>query len=387
MRILNSGITEVRGVKCWGYKRGKLGLGLVHCKGSIVGVFTKNKLKAAPVKVTMEHIKRGRVSGIIANSGNANAFTGKKGIENAKKMAKIYAKELGVDESEIMVASTGVIGVQLDMSWIEKTFKKVFPKLSDTREASVRFAKSITTTDSFIKEVVVKNKNYTIAGVAKGAGMICPNLATMLAFIFTDAKLGSIELMRESLKTAVNNSFNLLTVDNEMSTNDMVLLTSLNKKLVNFDDFTKGLTKVCLELSKMIAKDGEGATKLIEVEVIGAASNLDANKAAKKIASSLLIKTAIFGCSPNWGRIISALGSLDIEVDENITIKIANSSKEICLVEKGKPLGTEKLAQKLMKASDELKIIVNLHKGDARGYAIGCDLGYKYVRLNSQYFT
>ena len=376
------GITEIDDLFCWGYKRGRMGLGLVKCSGKVVGVFTKNKFKAAPVKVTMEHIKNGYTEGIIVNSGNANAFTGKAGIENAKKMVEIYAKKLGVDEHKIMVASTGIIGVQLDMDWIRKTFTKVYKKLCNTREAALRFAKAITTTDSFTKEVVLK-KDYTIAGVAKGAGMICPNMATMLSFLFTDAKL-NLQEMQDALKTAVDNSFNLLTVDNETSTNDMVLLVSTGKRSVNVNEFAEDLTKICLELAKMIARDGEGATKLLEVEVKGAKSKNDAFKAAKRIASSLLVKTAVFGCSPNWGRIIAALGSCDVDVDEDVSISIAGA-KKVKLVERGKALGNERIARKVMKASKELKIIINLHKGNFSGYAIGCDLGYKYVKINSEY--
>jgi len=383
---VDAGITDVDGVYCCGVKEGKYGLGIVKCKGKVAGVFTLNKIKAAPVIVTKEHIKGGEIEGIIVNSGNANAFTGEQGIKNAKRMAEILAEKLGTDPSKIAVASTGVIGVQLDMEWIEKTFEAIFPKLDSSRESSHNFAKAIITTDAFTKEYAVKTGDVIIAGVAKGAGMIAPNMATMLAFIFTDADFDSNEL-QEMLKIAVDRSFNVTVVDGDTSTNDMVLLVATGKKKVDRGIFQKGLNEVCINLAKMIARDGEGASKLIEVYVKGAKSEEDAFKAAKSVVSSILVKTAVFGNDPNWGRVVAAIGYSGAEVDEDLTLILEGDGESVILVDRGKNMDTRKKAKEIMRNSKEIKFIVDLHKGNAEGYAIGCDLTYDYVKLNAKYTT
>ncbi len=383
---VDAGITDVDGVYCCGVKEGKYGLGIVKCKGKVAGVFTLNKIKAAPVILTKEHIKGGEIEGIIVNSGNANAFTGEQGIKNAKRMAEILAEKLGTDPSKIAVASTGVIGVQLDMEWIEKTFEAIFPKLDSSRESSHNFAKAIITTDAFTKEYAVKTGDVIIAGVAKGAGMIAPNMATMLAFIFTDADFDSNEL-QEMLKIAVDRSFNVTVVDGDTSTNDMVLLVATGKKKVDRGIFQKGLNEVCINLAKMIARDGEGASKLIEVYVKGAKSEEDAFKAAKSVVSSILVKTAVFGNDPNWGRVVAAIGYSGAEVDEDLTLILEGDGESVILVDRGKNMDTRKKAKEIMRNSKEIKFIVDLHKGNAEGYAIGCDLTYDYVKLNAKYTT
>jgi glutamate N-acetyltransferase/amino-acid N-acetyltransferase len=378
---IDGGITAVEGVYCCGIREGKKGLGIVKCKGEAAGVFTCNKIKAAPVVVTQEHLKDG-IEGIIVNSGNANAFTALQGIKNARRMAEILASKLGVDESKIAVASTGVIGVQLDMEWIEKAFEVVFPRLGSTRESSLSFAKAIMTTDRYPKEYAVKAGSAVIAGVAKGAGMIAPNLATMLAFIFTNAKFEREEL-REMLKEAVNRSFNLAVVDGDTSTNDMVLLVATGREEVERDIFQMGLNDVCFNLARMIVRDGEGATKLVEVHVKGAKSSEDALKGAKSIVSSLLVKTAIFGNDPNFGRIVAALGYSDAEVDENLTLILEANQNSIKLVENGRVMNAREEARKIMEKSNEIRLIIDLHKGRAKAYAMGCDLSYNYVRMNA----
>lgn len=386
IKQIDAGITDVDGVYCCGIKEGKYGLGIVKCKGKVAGVFTLNKIKAAPVIVTMEHIKGGEIEGIIVNSGNANAFTGEQGIKNAKRMAEILAEKLGTDPGKIAVASTGVIGVQLDMEWIEKTFEEIFPKLDSSRESSHNFAKAITTTDAFTKEYAVKAGDVIIAGVAKGAGMIAPNMATMLAFIFTDADF-DIDELQEMLKIAVDRSFNVTVVDGDTSTNDMVLLVATGGKKVDRETFQKGLNEVCINLAKMIAKDGEGATKLIEVYVKGAKSEEDAFKAAKSVVSSILVKTAVFGNDPNWGRVVAAVGYSGAEVDENLTLVLEGSGESVILVDRGKIMDTRKKAEEIMRKSKEIRFVVDLHKGNAEGHAIGCDLTYDYVKLNAEYTT
>ena len=384
-------ITAVDGVKCYGIKEGKYGLGIVVCKGNVAGVFTKNKFKAAPVIVTQEHIKHGEIEGIIVNSGCANAFTGEEGLRNAKRMAEMLARKLNVPTWKIAVASTGVIGVQLDMKWIEEKFELVYSNLGSSEEHSLSFARAIMTTDSFPKQCVVRVGDCVIAGVAKGAGMIAPNMATMLAFIFTDAKFDASELYG-MLRNAVDRSFNVTVVDGDTSTNDMVLLIATGKKKVDKELFEKKLEELCLNLSKMIARDGEGATKLIEVRVSGAKNDGEAFKAAKAVASSILVKTALFGNDPNWGRIIAALGNADVEVDEKLSIafeclKNGKVIGAVTLVEKGRMLSNEEKAREMLRNSDEVIINVDLNIGKGYGYAIGCDLSYEYVRINSEYTT
>ena len=383
-------ITAVEGVKCYGIKEGKNGLGIVVCKGKIAGVFTKNRFKAAPVVLTQEHVKSGEVEGIIVNSGNANAFTGEQGLKNARRMAELLAKKLNVPINKIAVASTGVIGVQLDMEWIESKFEEVFANLGTSREHALSFAKSIMTTDSFPKECVIRDQ-FTIAGVAKGAGMIAPNMATMLAFIFTDADFEPEEL-QDMLKKAVDRSFNVTVVDGDTSTNDMVLLIATGKKRVDRKLFEQKLTELCINLAKMIAKDGEGATKFMEVRVKGAKNDEEAFKAAKTVASSVLVKTAVFGNDPNWGRIIAALGYSGVEVSENLDLSVEGFRDgeivgSVDLVKDGKSMMNEDKARRIMEKSDEIVFAIDLKVGNGEGYAFGCDLSYEYVRINSEYTT
>lgn len=383
--IEDEGITVIEGLQCCGIKEGENGLGLVKCRGTCAGVFTQNKIKAAPLLVTRDNLQN-NVEGLIVNSGNANAFTGEEGVENARKMAEILSNKMDCSSNNILVASTGVIGSQLDMNWIKNKVEQIYPQISSNREAASEFARSILTTDKFTKEFVVKVGDAFIAGVAKGAGMIAPNMATMLSFIFTDAEFDRQEL-QAMLTDAVNRSFNVTVVDGDTSTNDMVLLTATGRKRVDRNLLQEGLNKVCFELAKMIARDGEGATKTMEIEVKGAQKEEDAFRAAKTIASSLLVKTAIFGNDPNWGRIIAALGYSGAEVDENITLNLEGSNNSVTLVDKGKILDSKEEAKMLLENNKEIKFVVDLHKGDYRGYAIGCDLSYEYVGINAEYTT
>jgi glutamate N-acetyltransferase/amino-acid N-acetyltransferase len=369
------------GVLCNGIKEGKFGLAMAKFKGAIAGVFTSNKIKAAPVIVCKENISSGYAKGLIVNSGNANAFTGEKGIEDAKEMCRIASKLLNCNEREVALASTGVIGRRLDMDWIKRKAPEVFAGLGKSKECAERFSNAIRTTDKFIKKAY--SEKAKISAVAKGAGMIAPNLATMLCFIFTTAKFESGELY-EMLKKAVK-PLNRLTVDGDTSTNDTVLLVSLGKEKVERSVFEEELERVCYSIAKQIAKDGEGATKIFEVFVRGAKNEKDAEIVAKTIARSLLVKTAIFGSDPNWGRIVSAIGYSGAEVDDKITIVFENDEKSVKLVEKGFITGKEEEAKEVMKK--DFRIIVDLHKGGYEDFAIGCDLSYEYVKINSEYTT
>ncbi|MDI9611234.1 MAG: bifunctional ornithine acetyltransferase/N-acetylglutamate synthase [Archaeoglobaceae archaeon] len=374
-------ITDLDGVFCNGIKEGKLGLGLVKFNGSIAGVFTGNRIKAAPVIVCQENIRKGYAKGLIVNSGNANAFTGEQGLEDAKEMCKIAGQLFGCRSDEVAIASTGVIGRKLDVEWIRKKAPEVYRDLGNSVEHAERFAKAIRTTDKFIKKAY--SKTAKISALAKGAGMISPNLATMLCFVFTSAKFEGGELY-EILKRAVK-PLNRLTVDGDTSTNDTVLLIATGRERVNRDVFEEELERVFYNIAKQIAKDGEGATKVFEVFVRGAMSERSAEIAAKAVANSLLVKTAVFGCDPNWGRIIASLGYSGAEVDEKITVAFENEERTVVLVDRGKILENEDKAREIMKG--DFRIIVDLHKGSFEDYAIGCDLSYEYVKINSEYTT
>jgi len=385
--LKDEGITIIEGIECYGSKEGKNGLGIVKCNGIIAGVFTKNKITAAPVIYTKDVVKGGIIDGIVVNSGNANAYTGEKGVRDAKKMAELLAEKIGSEPRKIAVASTGVIGVPLNMRLIKNGIDTVFSKIGSNRDSSRNFARSIMTTDSYPKEFTVKIEDCIISGVAKGAGMIAPNMATMLSFIFTDAKFTSRELYG-MLKAAVDKSFNVTVVDGDTSTNDTVLLVATGKKKIDRSLFQKGLNTVCYNLAKLMAKDGEGASKLIEVHVKGAVSEEDAFKAARAVVSSTLVKTAVFGNDPNWGRIVAAVGYSGAEVDEKLSLGIEGKSESeyVTLVEKGVILDREK-ARAIMVNNDEIKFIIDLHKGNYNGFAVGCDLTYDYVKINAEYTT
>ncbi|MEM2726755.1 MAG: bifunctional ornithine acetyltransferase/N-acetylglutamate synthase [Archaeoglobaceae archaeon] len=374
-------ITDIDGVLCNGVKEGKLGLGLVKFNGSIAGVFTNNKIKAAPVLLCKENISKGYAKGLIVNSGNANAFTGEQGLKDAEEMCRIAGNLFGCRADEVAIASTGVIGRKLDVDWIRKKAPEVYRGLGNSKEHAEKFAKAIRTTDKFIKKAY--SKSAKISAVAKGAGMISPNLATMLCFVFTSAKFESGELY-EILRRAVK-PLNRLSVDGDTSTNDTVLLIATGKEKVDKSVFEEELEKVFYSIAKQIAKDGEGATKVFEVIVSGADSEKSAEIAAKAVAKSLLVKTAVFGCDPNWGRIIAALGYSGAVVDEKLTVAFENEEKRVLLVERGKITGREEEAREIMKG--DFRILVDLHKGECEDFAIGCDLSYEYVKINSEYTT
>ncbi|RLI86009.1 MAG: arginine biosynthesis protein ArgJ [Archaeoglobales archaeon] len=382
-------ITDIKGLRCNGIKEGKNGLGVVVCSGNVAGVFTQNRFKSPSIVVTERNIKGGWIEGMIVNSGNANAFTGKQGMRNAKRMCELLANELKTDVEKIAVASTGVIGIQLDMNWIESKFVEVYKDLGNSKDHAMAFAKSIMTTDRLPKIAGCEVDECKIAGVCKGAGMIHPNMATMLAFIFTNADFRSEEL-REMLKMAVKYSFNTISVDGDTSTNDMVLLVATGEFRVGKDKFLEGLKSVCLNLAKQIVRDGEGATKVLKVEITNARDEDQAFKGARVVVSSNLVKTAIFGCDPNWGRIVASLGYAGIEVNEELDLTLRGYRNgeliaEVKLVEDGVGLGNEGTAREVMESVDEVQFIIDLKLGSGKGYAYGCDLSYEYVRINSEY--
>ena len=313
MEIIKGGICAVDGVLASGSRKGKYGVSIIVSKENTASaVFTSNKVVAAPVIVTKEVIKNGKLSAIVANSGNANCFTGEEGIANAKEMTKRVADKLNIELNDVAVASTGIIGRELPLDIINGLIDESLDTLENSTEASFAAAEAIMTTDTFSKEFAVqttlKDGNIVkIGGITKGSGMIAPNMGTMLCFITTDVKASPQEL-NDALKKAVDKSFNMIVVDGDESTNDILILMSNGTSGRIDENFQEALEYLCIELAKMMAKDGEGATKYMEVNVNGAESSNEAKTAAKAIVGSSLVKTALAGADPNWGRIIAAVG-------------------------------------------------------------------------------
>ncbi len=370
------------------YKNLDLGLILSQVPAAIAGVFTTNKVCAAPVLIDRQIVKNGQARAIICNSAVANAVTGDQGYANALKTQKLLAEKFELKAEEVAVCSTGVIGVQLPMEKIATGISK----LSKNEGTAAYFAKAILTTDTKTKtinfEAEIGGQIVNMAGVCKGSGMIHPNMATMLAFITTDAKIAQ-DLLQKTLSEIIETTFNQITVDGDTSTNDTVLLMANgqaknNEILEGSSDyllFKEMLAKVCQSLAKQIAADGEGATKLIEVTVKGAPNDLAARFIAKKIVGSSLVKTAIFGADPNWGRIISSIGQVaNFEVSD-IELKLQD---ELVLYH-STPVDFDAafLSEKLKE--DKIEIIADLNAGSGLGRAWGCDLTYKYVEINALY--
>lgn len=368
-------------------EQGKLDLGLIYSEteASIAAVFTRNKVKAAPIIISQAHIamNQGKAKAIIANSGNANACTGNKGIEDAIRTAHLVAEQLGIERKQVLVASTGVIGKKLDMNLISKAIPEAVKNLSPTGLS--KFAEAIMTTDTFPKVSVFEGNGYKIIGIAKGAGMIMPNMATMLSFILTDVQIDP-ESLQNSLLRTVEKTFNRITVDGQTSTNDTVIIMANGTSgPAEMNSFIEGLFKVCSELSKMIVKDGEGASKVVDIIVKGAKSPSDAIIGARAVANSSLVKTAIYGEDPNWGRIMSALGSSGIEIEpEYVDIWI----DDVQIVSSGQGTGEEKekMASERMK-KDEFSIIIDLKKGPYQDHMLTCDLTHEYISINAEYRT
>lgn len=402
--IIKGGICAVEGVRAAGTREGKYGLTVIESKDSNASaVFTSNNVVAAPVIHTKEMIKGGKVSLVVANSGNANCFTGEDGIADCDKTIEFASGLTDIPSDEIATASTGVIGRKMPMDIILPLVEESISKLDNSLQSSTDAAKSLMTTDTYHKEFAVETtvngKKVTIGGITKGVGMIAPNMGTMLCFLATDAVISS-EMINKALKSAVNKSFNMIVVDGDESTNDMAILMANGKSgvevaengIVN-EDFQDALDFLCISLAKMMARDGEGATKFIECKVQGAISQEDAILASKSVISSSLVKSAIFGGDPNWGRIVAAVGYSGCAMDQNmISVSVSDdNANEAILVDQGKILafeGTDELkeAEKIMQEKT-VNIVVDLFQGDATATAWGCDLTYDYVKINAEYTT
>ncbi len=396
MRVVEGGVCAVRGVKASGCKEGKNGLAIITGGGQAVGVFTTNNVTAAPVIVTRKHlIESKQILAVVANSGSANAFTGPNGIEDAERVAESLARHLHIRTADVAVASTGVIGTQLNVSWIDSKIIEVLSTITDAADGSLEAARAIMTTDTTPKQIAVEVDGVALGGIAKGAGMIEPQLSTMLAFIYTDAPL-TADVLQTCLKKAADLSFNMVVVDGDTSTNDTVLLitTGESSKDIDIDDFQNALNFVSVELAKMIARDGEGATKMMEVTVAGARNRADAIKAAKAVVRSPLVKTALFGADPNWGRIVTAVGYSGAFMEpEALSLALSDGKgTSVVLVENGliRSLGADRLEEKALSGimnRKEISILVDLGVGVATATAWGCDLTDDYVRINAEYTT
>ncbi len=375
-------------------KTAELDLSLIFSQKKAVtaGVFTTNKVKAAPIILSQERVKHGFIRAVIANAGYANACTGARGLHDAIQTADMAAKELGIAPEETLIASTGVIGAYLPCNLIINALPNLVKNLSPHGFKSI--AKALMTTDSFPKISFFKGQAdgqpFHILGIAKGAGMIMPNMATMLSFLLTDINIDS-QILRPIFRSAVDSTFNRITVDGETSTNDMVLIMAngvAGNKTLNTPDikeFETGLTDVMGKLSYMIAKDGEGATKAVIIEVHGAASKDDAHRAARVIGNSNLVKTTIFGQDPNWGRIMAALGRAGVTMEEH---KVQIWIDGIKIVDGGCMISEEeekKAAEKMKK--EHIPIIINLNQGQYKDRIITCDLTYDYIKINAGYRT
>ncbi|MCY6484964.1 bifunctional glutamate N-acetyltransferase/amino-acid acetyltransferase ArgJ [Clostridium aestuarii] len=405
MKILkDKSISDVQGFKTAGIaagfkKSGKKDLALIYSEKKAVsaGTFTTNKVKAAPVILNMEYIKNENTQAIIVNSGQANACTGEAGFEDAKVISKITADELGLNEKEVLQASTGVIGVSIPMDIMKNGIKNVCALKSN--EGGKNTVEAIMTTDTKTKEITVEillgGKKVLISGIAKGSGMIKPNMATMLSFVVTDANI-SKAMLNKVVKASVKDSYNMISVDGDTSTNDMMICIAngaaqnelIDSENEEFIIFKEALDFVNKELAKKMARDGEGATKLIEVEVVNAKDLESAKMCAMSVVSSNLVKAALFGSDPNWGRIVCAVGYSGADFDPNkVDVQFKSLVGEIKVFENGMNIYfNEEKASKILE-QEKIVIYVNLNEGEYAAKAWGCDLTYKYVKINGEYRT
>jgi len=374
-----------------------------HNSCAAAAMFTQNKVKAASVQVSRENIADGRLRAVIANSGNANACTGQAGMDAARRMAQLAADVFLIDPSDVAVASTGVIGVHLPIAVIEKNIDNLKKSLRDDEQGHAGALEAIMTTDTRKKEIAVEieidGKTVRIGAMAKGSGMIHPDMATMLAFITTDAVILPSAL-DSSLRRAVKRSFNRLTVDGDTSTNDMVLvmangeagntpITGDNDAGDNDDSyeiFCGALEQVCVSLVRKMARDGEGATKLVTVTVTGAQNEEIAAALAKSVASSSLVKAACFGADANWGRVLCAMGYARADfLPEKTDVIFRSRAGEIEVCKNGESVPFSEEKAKSILSEEEIEILINIQQGSGKASVWGCDLTYDYVKINGDY--
>ncbi len=356
-------------------------------------VYTTNRVQAAPLHLCREYLQDGKAHAVVLNSGNANACTGDQGFDNARAMSVQVGQGLGVRSEDVLVCSTGVIGVQLDMDAVQKGIAGVLSGLQD--DGGDDAAVAIMTTDTKPKtsalSLKIGDETVHVGGMSKGSGMIAPNMATMLGVITTDANVPP-DLLREILSLAVKRSFNCITVDGDMSTNDTVIALAngaaggppLEPNTSSCAALAEAIEMVCRDLARQIARDGEGATKLVSIEVVGAASEDEARQVGLSVANSNLVKTAVFGRDPNWGRILCAMGYAGVPMDpENVAVYLCDT--QIYGSGSGLPFDHKALVE-AMSAAD-IPIVIDLASGTARAEIFTCDLSYDYVRINAEYTT
>ncbi len=404
MEIINGGVTAAKGFVAAGVyagiKKKRKDMALVYSTVPAVaaGTFTTNVVKAAPVKWDMKLIKeKGNVQAVVLNSGVANACTGSLGEENNEKMANAVAQALNIPVNAVLTASTGVIGKHLPIDVICEGAKLLQAELADTREAALLAAEAIMTTDSISKEaavsVVIGGKKVTIGGMSKGSGMIHPNMATMLGVVTTDVAI-SQELLQEAVSADVKETFNMISIDRDTSTNDSLIVlanglaenNTITEKNEDYEIFVKALNYVTKTLAKMMAGDGEGATKLLEVTVQGASTKEQAVILSKSIITSSLVKTAVFGNDANWGRILCAMGYAGVDFDpEAVDLYIQSVEGKLKLVENGIATDySEEIATKILSAK-EVCALADIKMGKESATAWGCDFTYDYVKINADY--
>jgi glutamate N-acetyltransferase/amino-acid N-acetyltransferase len=404
MKLIGGGICAAKGFSASGLHAGirknkdkkDLALILSSVPATAAAVYTQNLVKGAPLLVTKKHLENGTAQAIICNSGNANTCN-RDGIEIAEKMCACLSSHSDISENSIIVASTGVIGQPLDIAPIQKAIPKLVSDLSE--DGSADACSAIMTTDTRQKEIAVEftlgGKTCHIGGIAKGSGMIHPNMATMLVFITSDAAISS-EMLKKALSEDVKNTFNMLSIDGDTSTNDMacVLANGLcgNSEITedgdDFKTFMKALNTVTVGLCRMIAADGEGATKMIECIVTGAKTEAIAKTVAKSVICSNLLKAAMFGADANWGRVLCAIGYSGAGVDvDKIDVAFKSNKGAIDVCKNGCGVDFSEDTAKLILLEDEIEILVNLNDGTASSCAWGCDLTYDYVKINGDYRT
>jgi glutamate N-acetyltransferase/amino-acid N-acetyltransferase len=404
MKIIKGGITSPKGFMAngehIGLKKNKKDLAIIYSAKPAIyaGTFTTNVVKAACVQWNMERYKHNDlIQAITVNSGNANACTGLIGIENNETIAKVTGDAFNIKKENVLIGATGVIGEQLKVDKVVEGVKRLSKKVSSDLADGHEAATAIMTTDTFHKEIAVEfeigDKTVTIGGMAKGSGMIHPNMATMLSFISTDANI-SKELLDEAVKADIADTYNMISVDGDTSTNDMVMVLAngmsetpiIDKRDENYETFKKALNTVNKYLAMQIVHDGEGVTKVIEANVVGAKTNQDAKLMAKSVITSNLVKTAFFGEDANWGRVLCAMGYSGAQFDPNgVSVTYESNFGSIKLLENGLPVEfDEEKALGILKEKD-IKVNIQLEEGSGVATAWGCDLSYEYVKINGEY--
>ena len=400
VRFLPDGtITSVQGFQAGAtfagmkvYAEDKLDLGILYSESpcACAGVFTTNQIKSPSTRLSQKHVRQGAVRAVVANSGIANTSVGEPGEKDAREVVRLTATKLGLPEEEVAFLSTGIIGVELPMALI----RAALPGIQLSPSGGNAFARAIMTTDTHSKEAAVaydfQGRTVTIGGVAKGSGMIHPNMATMLSFLATDAAVEGA-FLQQTIKRAADLSFNMITIDGDTSTNDTLMLLAngaggptIGGESEEAAIFEEAVTQLCTHLAKEVVRDGEGVSKLFQVTIEGAMTEEEARLAARTIASSSLVKTAVHGGDPNWGRIVAALGRSGAQVQEE---KLALYVNDVCIMENGLPVPFFKDAIVLLMRNPEVSFRIHLHLGNGAATAWGCNLSEAYVTFNSAYTT